>query len=100
MNSSLVSINILVKSNVGEKYPIIFSMNVSSQSLRDYLRLSNIYCGTSTKNKIDLVEMIIYGCIRKKIKMKYVTYQLIKQRQYSMRIIYQLNLYLDMETQE
>ena len=67
MNSSLVSINILVTSNVGEKCPIIFLMNVSPQPLRNYLRLSNIYCGTSTKNKIDLVEMIIYGCIRKKI---------------------------------
>ena len=42
-------------------------MNVSSQSLRDYLRLANIYCGTSKKSKIDLIEMIIYGCICKKI---------------------------------
>ena len=67
MNSSLVSISTLVKSNVGEKCLINFWVNVSSQSLRYYLRLSNIYCGTSTKSKIDLTEMIIYGCICKKI---------------------------------
>ena len=67
MNSSLVSISTLVKRNVGEKCLINFWVNVSSQSLHYYLRLSNIYCGTSTKSKIDLTEMIIYGCICKKI---------------------------------
>ena len=65
MNSSLVSISTLVKSNVGEKCLINCLTNVSSQSLRDYLRLTNIYCGTSTKSKIDLIEMIIYGFICK-----------------------------------
>ena len=52
MNSSLVSISILIKGNVGEKCLIIFLMNVSSQSLRDYLSLSNIYCGISKKSII------------------------------------------------
>ena len=67
MNSSLVSISALVKSNVGEKRLIDFLMNVPSQSLRDYLRLANIYCGTSTKSKINLIEIVIYGCISNKI---------------------------------
>ena len=44
MNSSLESISTLVKSNVAENCLINFLMNVSSQSLRDYLRLANIYC--------------------------------------------------------
>ena len=30
-------------------------------------RLADIYCGTSTKSKTDLIEMLIYGCICKKI---------------------------------
>ena len=32
---------------------------VSSQSIRSYLRLANIYDGNSNKTKSDLVEMII-----------------------------------------
>ena len=67
MNSSLVSISTLVKSNIGEKCLINLLMNVSLQSLRDYLRLANIYWGISTKSKIDLIEMIINGYICKKI---------------------------------
>ena len=42
-------------------------MNISTQSLRDYLRLANIYKVTSTKKKTDLVEMIVYGHISNKI---------------------------------
>ena len=40
---------------------------VSSQSLRSYFRLANIYDGNSNKKKIDLIEMIIYGCINGKL---------------------------------
>ena len=41
---------------------------VSSQSLRSYLRLANIYDGNSNKKKSDLIEMIIYGCMNGKLK--------------------------------
>ena len=41
---------------------------VSSQSLRSYLRLPNIYGGNSNKKKSDLIEMIIYGCVNGKLK--------------------------------
>ena len=41
---------------------------VSSQSLRSYLRLANIYDGNSNKKKSDLIEMIIYGCMNDKLK--------------------------------
>ena len=41
---------------------------VSSQSLRSYLRLANIYDGSSDKKKSDLTEVIIYGCMNGKLK--------------------------------
>ena len=63
MNSSLVAISTLVKSNIGEKCIATFLMNVSNQALRDYLRLVNTYKGDAIKKKTDLLEMIIYGCI-------------------------------------
>ena len=56
-------ISILVKSNLGKKCLINALMNVSSEELGNYLDMANIYCGKSTKNKIHLVEMVIYGCI-------------------------------------
>ena len=42
-------------------------MNMSSQSLRSYLRLANIYDGNSNKKETDLIEMIVYGCIINKL---------------------------------
>ena len=45
MNSSFVGISILVKSTLSEKYLINILLNMSSQSLRSYLRLANIYDG-------------------------------------------------------
>ena len=42
-------------------------MNISSQSLRAYLKLANIYDGNSNRKKTDLVEMIVYGCMINKI---------------------------------
>ena len=41
---------------------------VSSQSLRSYLRLANIYDCNSNNKKSDLIEMIIYGCMNGKLK--------------------------------
>ena len=67
MNLSLVAISTLVKSNIGQKCLINILMNISTVSLRDYLKLANIYNGNSTKKKTDLVEMIVYGCITNKI---------------------------------
>ena len=45
-----------------------FLNEVSSQSLRSYLRLANIYDGNSNKKKSDLIEMTIYGCMNGKLK--------------------------------
>ena len=45
-------------------------MDVSSQSLRSYLKLGNIYDGNCNKKKTDLIEMIVYGCITNKLNKK------------------------------
>ena len=66
MNSSFVTISILVKSNLTERCLINILMNISSQSLRSYLKLASIYDGNSNTRKTDLVEMILYGCITNK----------------------------------
>ena len=62
MYSSFVSIATLVKSNLGERCLINIPMNIWSESLRYYLEYGKIYKGISSKKKIDLVEMIVYGC--------------------------------------
>ena len=63
MNSSFVSICVLMKSNLGERCLINTLMNMSRQALRFYLKHANIYDGNSKKKKKDLVEMIVCGCI-------------------------------------
>ena len=63
MNTSFVAISTPVKSNLGERCLINALMNISSQSLRAYLRLANVYDGNSNKKKADLVEMIVYTCM-------------------------------------
>ena len=70
MNSSLVCISMLVKKIIHKQCLINFLNEVSSKSLRDYLRLANIYDGNSNKKKSDLIEMIIYGCINGKLNNK------------------------------
>ena len=45
MNSSLVEISKPVKSNIGERALINILINISSQSLRSYLKLAKIYDG-------------------------------------------------------
>ena len=67
MNSSFVTISILVKSNLSEICLINILVNMSSQSLRSYLKLASIYGGNSNKKITDLVEMIVYGCIINKL---------------------------------
>ena len=49
MNPSLVAISILVKSNISRQCLINFLLDVSSQSLRSYLRLANICHGNCNK---------------------------------------------------
>ena len=63
MYSSFIAISILLKSDIGEKCLTNFLKNVSTSALRKYLKLANIYKGESTKNKTELIGMIIYGCI-------------------------------------
>ena len=65
MNSALVAISTLVKSNIGERSLINILMNISTLALRDYLKLANIYRGNSSKKKTNLAEMIAYGRITK-----------------------------------
>ena len=67
MSSSFVAISILVKINLSERCLINALMNISSQPLREHLKLASIYDGNSNKKKRDLVEMIVYGCIINKL---------------------------------
>ena len=68
MNSSFVCISILVKSKLPKNCLINHLNEISSQSLRSYLRLANIYDDNSNNKKSDLIEMIIYGCMNGKLK--------------------------------
>ena len=70
MYSTFAVISTLVKSNIEKKCLINFLINVSTKALRDYLECANIYKGTSPKKKTNLIEMIIYGCITKKLNKK------------------------------
>ena len=70
MNSSLVGISTLVKSNVGEKCLVNILMYSSTVALRNYLKLANIYRTNSSQKKTELVEMIVYGCITDKLNKK------------------------------
>lgn len=63
MNSSFVCKRILVKSKIPNNCLINYLNEVSSQSLRSYLRLSNIYDGCSNKRKSYLIEITIYRCM-------------------------------------
>ena len=72
MNSSFVAISTLMKNNIGEKCLINILMNISAQELRDYLECANIYKGTSSKKKTDLIEMILYECITDKLHKKVI----------------------------
>ena len=72
MNSSLVCIGILVKSNISRNCLIDFLNNVSSCALRAYLGLAGVYDGNANKKKGDLKEIIVYGCVNGKLKNKVV----------------------------
>ena len=72
MNSSLVCIGILVKSNISKLCLIKFFNDASSRALRAYLGLAEVYDGNANKKKSDLIEMIVYGCMNGKLKNKVV----------------------------
>ena len=72
MNSSLVCIGILVKSNISKLCLINFLNQVSSSALRKYLGAAEVYDGNANKKKSDLIEMIVYGCMNCKFKNKIV----------------------------
>ena len=67
MNSSFVAISTLIKSDIGEKCLVNFLMNISTQSLKDYLKSATIQKGNASKKKTDLIEMSVYGCITHKL---------------------------------
>ena len=72
MNSSLVCIGILVKSNISKLCLIKFLNDVSSRALRAYLGLAEVYDGNANKKKSDLIEMMVYGFMNGKLKNKVV----------------------------
>ena len=72
MNSSLVCIGILVKSNISKHCLINFLNNISSSALRMYLGAAEVYDGNANKKKSDLIKMIVYGCMNGKLKNKIV----------------------------
>ena len=51
MNSLFVMISVLVKSTLSGRCLINSLMNMSSQALRSYLKLANIYDGNSNNKK-------------------------------------------------
>ena len=67
MNSSFVAISILMNRRLNKKCLIGILMNMSSEALRGYLELANIYKGNSPQKKTNLIEMIVYGCITDKL---------------------------------
>ena len=92
MNSSLVAISILVESNIIRQCLINFLMHVSSQSLRSYLRLANIYDGNCNEKTTDLIEMIVYGCITNKLNKERIedislnkSYAILKEKDISIK---------------
>ena len=53
MNSSFICISVLIKnSNINDQSLIIFLNEVSIKSLRSYLKLANIYDGSSGKKRV------------------------------------------------
>ena len=54
-------------------------MNVSTKGLKYYLECASIYKGTSPKEKTDLAEMIVYGCMTETLNKKHLKNISIKQ---------------------
>ena len=80
-------ISILVKSNLSGKCLIKALYNIDCKVLRNYLGLAEIYDGNNNKSKSDLIEMIVYGYIKDKLKNEQVNdislncaYKILKER--------------------
>ena len=56
MNSSLVCIGIIVKSNISKLCLINFLNDVSNRALRAYLRLAEVYDRNANTKKSDLID--------------------------------------------
>ena len=69
MKSPFVAISIVTKSDIGEKCLINFLINVSFNH-EEIIQNSQIYNGNLPKKKSDLTEMVVYGCITKKLNKK------------------------------
>ena len=72
MNAGFVITSILVKSNLSKKCLINALYNIDRRVLHNYLGLAKIYDGNSNKSKADLIEMIVYGHIKNKLKKEQV----------------------------
>ena len=83
MNSSLVCIGIIVKSNISKLCLINFLNDVSSLVLAAYLGLSEVSDGNANKKKSGLIEIIVYGCMNGKLKNKVVD-EISTKRAYTM----------------
>ena len=59
-------------SNISRQCLINFLNRVSSNALRAYLGLPEVYDGNANKKKSDLIEMIVYGCMNVELKNKVV----------------------------
>ena len=70
MNSTVVMISILLKSNLSDRCFVYALMCINNEGLRDYLRLANIYDGNSNKRKSDLIKMIVYVYMNRKLRSK------------------------------
>ena len=72
MNSLLVCIGILVKSNISKLCLINVLNQVWSSVLRKNLGAAEVHDGNANKKKSDLIEMIVYGCMSGKLRNKIV----------------------------
>ena len=72
MNTGFVMVSILVESNLSDKCLINALYNIDRRVLRNYLGLPEIYDGNSGKSKADLIEMIVYGHTKNKLKKQLV----------------------------
>ena len=64
MNASFIMISVLVKSNLSDKCLISALYSIDSKALRNYLGIVEIYDNNSSKSKIYLIQMIVYGYIK------------------------------------
>ena len=87
MNAGFFMISILVKSNLSDKCLIKALYSIDCKVLRNYLGLAEIYDGNNNKSKSDLIEMIVYGYIKDKLKNEQVNdislncaYKILKER--------------------